>query len=229
MSWLASLAIAVLTGAAGGWTGGFVMTLWARWHRHSSMEGGTAFAVLAMTALGAGIGFAVGLVLSRFVPQGAAHAFWKGLGLSLGAVVLVAVVIAIIGRATADVPPEIDGRRLVLELELRLPSTCVGDSEDERDTRLALGADARRTYAIGKRGTVTLEPADDGVLVSGTVPLDSRRTPRLVALQLRGGERMQFELPIRARPGRDALEWSAWEPLEGTPTATRRFRVQLAD
>ena len=79
MTWLASIAVAILSGLLTMVAAGFVATLAVDWHRISSFEGNSGYFVVGLGLVGLVGGLLVGFVVSRYLGPG----FFKALGLSL--------------------------------------------------------------------------------------------------------------------------------------------------
>lgn len=239
MTWLTSIIAALLSGIAGLFLAGFIANACTSWYHISSREGQSGYYVIFM-ALAGGIGaFILSLITARIVAAKFGSGFGKELGAALAVILIVAVLWALLARTFADVPPEIDGRDLVLEVEFRFPNTFQGKqpptAEGEWEFLLnSLSGQTRRTY---QHGTVLSEAArTEGSqwIVPATVSLFTERGRRSVSLMPKDAkESFGFLLPIPRRPGKELLEWSAWLPrqqVDGKPwpadKMSCRFRLQ---
>jgi hypothetical protein len=122
MSWIAPVFIAVLTGTLALFVAGFIGSLSVRWYHVSNFEGGAGYATVAIAIFGGMAAFLLGLGISRFTGGPSALGFFKGLGWSWSAVLIIAAVSTAISFLLADIPPKIDGKYLDLEVEIKLPA-----------------------------------------------------------------------------------------------------------
>jgi len=118
VSWPGSIAIALLTGVVGVLAAGYVANLAVSWYRVSSFEGGAGYMVVGLALVGGVAGVVVGLVASRTVGSG----FLKALGAAEGSILALVAVVGLTARTRADVPPEIDGKELLLVVEVQWPA-----------------------------------------------------------------------------------------------------------
>ena len=97
MTWLATLATAVLGAVLGG-AGTFGLAfLWVNWYRISAFEGGSGYFVVIMSLLGTVAGFVVGAITSRVVVAMKPDGAWFWLGLLYATGVIVALQVAAMG------------------------------------------------------------------------------------------------------------------------------------
>ena len=122
LSWFSSLAIALLTGLVALLAGGVVADWCVGWYQISSVEGASGYFVILVALLSGGAGTIVGLLIARAVAGVPAMNALKAAGLAVAAVLFVAGGVAGAARLLADVPPELDGERLYLLVELRWPA-----------------------------------------------------------------------------------------------------------
>ncbi|MBK8001870.1 MAG: hypothetical protein IPK15_25005 [Verrucomicrobia bacterium] len=239
MTWLSSLSAALLSGVAGLFLAGFIANACVSWYHVSSREGASGFYVIFMSIGGGIAGLIIGLIAARIAVAQLGAGFGKELGAALNVVLLIGGISALLARVFADVPPEIDGRDLILEVEFRFPNTHRGDkpptAEGEWDysfASLSGNTCRKRDY-----GTILTEAArfENGQwIVPTTVSLFTERGDRSVSIAPRNAkESFGFLLPIPRRPGKELLEWSAWFPLQqadGKPWPTDkmscRYRLQ---
>jgi hypothetical protein len=121
MSWIASVFSALLTGVVGFFVAGAVAVLCVGWYRISGFEGGAGYFVVLTAILGGIVSFFLGLIVTRLVGSGSGLAFLKGTAIAWGIVLGIGGVAALISFLLGDVPPKIDGRKLRVEVEIRLP------------------------------------------------------------------------------------------------------------
>lgn len=228
-----SLPVAVL-GLLGG---GFIGSLCVRWYRISSFEGGSGYFVIGIALLGAIVGLITGLVTAGVLHPQNGSGYMKTFGASVGVLAGLALIITGLCWSLADIPPEIDGRPLTLELEVRLPvavkdSPAAGAGESSVTLRSVVNHVGR-----GQQDG-TLRPKDARLengrwIVPGEVEVFTMRGVRSLDIKLNGEEIQGFIVPLPARPGREFLEWSDWGPRPPVPQPpwpdtkpSYRFRVQ---
>src|SRR5262245_16207334 len=159
MSWPLSIVVALLSGALGLLAGGLVMIGCVRWYRISSFEGASGYAVGAVALLGGLLGVILGLVTSRMLTGEGLPGFLKGVGVSGGLVLAIAALSAGIAWSLADVPPTIDGKELLLDVEIKLPvDVTQSPAQGQGESSLALGSVVNHTQRASERGE--LRPAD---------------------------------------------------------------------
>jgi hypothetical protein len=235
MGWLASIVIALLSGVFALFGGGTVASLAVDWYNISSFEGGSGYFVIGMALLGLLAGSVIGLVVSRVVAARPQPSFLKGLGASCGAIALVLALIAGGSRLLADVPPEIDGETLFLQVELRWPQDGLPAPGSLPGVGyLRLGASSGSVVRKQEDGPLFTE---DAVLVDGrwTVPgfvwIFTGRGQRLLQAGVGEKDLGGFLVPLPAHPGSAEQQWSDWLPhaASGQPPLpdqlTYRFRV----
>src|SRR5262249_22899118 len=122
MSLIASMFVALLSGTFGLFAGGVLGVACVGWYHISGFEGKSGYFMGCIALLGAVAGAIIGFATARLMATGGAGAFFKGLGLSWGIVVVVAGLVALTCFLLADVPPRIGGQALELEVEIRLPA-----------------------------------------------------------------------------------------------------------
>lgn len=216
MSWLLSLAIAVITGLVGMLLGGFVANLAVSWHRISSFEGGSGYFVIGMALLGLIGGAIVGLVTARMMAP-TSPAFVKVLGTAVGIVVVLIGGIGGVSRAVADVEPTIDGDGLYLVVELRWPakeSRAPRDFPGEGFARLDAGSSGTIRSGRGD-GILFVEDAhqvDGRWVVPGVANIWTARGQRVLSVGIGDSTLAGFLVPLPSHPGPKEEEWSDWLP-----------------
>jgi hypothetical protein len=234
MSWLYTVLSSVLAGVLGLLAAGFIANKCVSWYSISSREGQSGYFVI-ITALAGGIGsFLLGLIASRV-----AAAIWPQTWPAFVAPPALVCVLALLAlwtsRARADIPPEIDGKPLELEIELRSPPASVAPMPATADSfeLVSLPSYSRtaRARQEGKIVWTSLRRQEDRWFMTCTADLFTSRGKRIVLVNL-GGMSQGFEVPVGANPSRSALAWSDWLPRprpDGKPavnTLTYRFRVR---
>lgn len=239
MTWLTSIIAALLSGLAGLFLAGLIANACSSWYSISSREGQSGYYVIFM-ALAGGIGaFILSLITARVVAAKFGPGFGKEFGAALAVILVIAGLWALLARMFADVPPEIDGRDLVLEVDFRFPNTFRGQqpptAEGEWEFLLnSLSGQIRRTHKHGKILSETARMEGGQWIVPATVSLFTERGARSVSLAPKDAkESFGFLLPIPSRPGKALLEWSVWLPrqqADGKPwpadKISCRFRLQ---
>ncbi len=105
MTWLATLATAVLGAVLGG-AGTFGLAfLWVEWYRIPAREGQSGYFIVFMTLLGIVLGFVVGAITSRVVVAVKPDGAWFVLGLLYAAGVAIALLVATMAVSWAMAPP----------------------------------------------------------------------------------------------------------------------------
>jgi hypothetical protein len=237
MSWPLSFVIAVLDGVLGCLGAGLVAALCVDWYRITSREGAAGYFVIAMGFLGGVAGFLIGMVVSRIVAAGVAPGFLKGLGLSAGIIVGLLLIATLISWALGDIPPKIDGQRLYLAVEIRLPVGEGSPVETKGDSSLTLGSinswsHVQRASQQGVLDVAHARLENGRWIVLGSVFLFTSRGVRSLAVTIGGKERGGFIVPL-GRPGPSDEQWSEWLPKSvpgGAPwpdtEISYRYRVE---
>lgn len=238
MNWLLAFVIAFLTGVLGLFGVGLLGNQNVRWYRISSMEGGSGYYVIGLALAGAVAGFIVGLVVARFVGRDLeGFHFLRGLGASLGTMLLLIGITTFLCWQFAHIPPTLDGRELMIEAEFRLP---VGDEKlpDASPGKssfflFSLGGHKRLGSSTGELDFAHARRENGRWIVPGKVFLFTGRGLRVLEPGFAGKEVPGFGLSMPSRPGRKFLEWSDWLPRmksakEPWPDSevSYRFRVQ---
>jgi len=239
LSWPLSIVSAFLTGIVGLLAAGFVAAACVDWYGVSSREGESGYFVIGMAFLGLIAGFVVGLIAARVVAGGADPGFLKALGRSVAVVAVCTVVGGAAARLLADIPPEIDGEALMLEVEVRWPEDQVERPvAGAREGSLELHSVPfySNTVRASDYGPLWMEDAhrvDGRWVVPGAVSVFTSRGKRVLVVSTGDDDEANegFQVPLPARPGQRYLEWSDWLPRTRPGTAphnrlTYRFRVQ---
>jgi hypothetical protein len=215
MSWLLSIAVALLTGVAGLVAAGFVAERYAAWHHVSSFEGASGYLVVGVALLGGLGGVVLGLVVARIVAGTPRAGFLRALGASLG--VTAAIALASLGLAwlRGDQAPTLDGDELALLVELRMPdgwAPAPGFTEGRGGTWLS---SLRAGGTLGHTGYGELLWDDIGVrdgrwVIPTRTRVFTTTGRRLLRVNLGDSARVDVVVPLPGRPGRDLLAWSDW-------------------
>jgi hypothetical protein len=231
MSWPATFGVALLAGAVGMVTAGFIANQAVTWYRISSFEGYSGYFVVFMGLCGLVAGFVIGVVAARMVTGG----FLAALAAALGIVLGIALLVGGPARLFADVPPRIGGDTLLLALEYRWPAAQVAaPSAGEHEPHVRLGSVNGSIERKGAVGPLWLEDSrfEDGRWVSpAAVAVFTERGKRVVAFIVDDSIIAGALVPLPRRPRRKHLEWSDWRPAHSPDTpdgASYRFRVHRA-
>ncbi|AMY10885.1 hypothetical protein LuPra_04128 [Luteitalea pratensis] len=234
VSWFTSLAIALLTGLVALLAGGVVADLCVGWYRISSFEGASGYFVILVALLSGGAGAVVGLLIARAVAAVPAMNALKTAGLAVVAVLLVAGGVAGAARLLADVPPELDGERLFLLVELRWPGSARPPGLDQGPGIVRLGTLSGSTMRREEAGPLFLEDArqEQGHwTVPGVVEIFTTRGTPVLNVFVGDTRVASLRPPLRRYPQREDLAWSEWQqalPLgqgPGVAPVSYRFRV----
>ncbi|HEX5011068.1 MAG TPA: hypothetical protein VFY71_11775 [Planctomycetota bacterium] len=221
MSWPLSIVIALLSGALGLLASGFVMAGCVSWYRISSFEGKSGYAMGAVALLGGLLGTILGLVTSRLLTGEGLPGFLKGVGVAWGLELAIAATAAAIAWSLADIPPRIDGKELMLEVEVKLPvDVTQSPAQGQGESSLSLGSVVNHRQRASERGE--LRPADARLdcgrwVVPGSVHVFTMRGLRSLDIQLNGEPSFGFIIDLPARPGREFVAWSEWAPRPPAP------------
>jgi len=234
MTWLASLAIALLTGLVSLFAGGVVAEWCVGWYRISSFEGGSGYFVVFMALLSGVAGTIVGLLIARAVAAVPGVNAFKAAGLAVATVLGVAAGVGGAARLLADVPPELDGERLYLLVELRWPAGQPPPSRDAGAGVVRLGTLSGSTLRREEDGPLFLDDArieQRQWIAPGAVEIFTTRGTPVVNAFVEGTRIASFLPPLRRRPTRGDLEWSEWlpatsaQPGEPNGPVSYRFRI----
>jgi hypothetical protein len=213
LSWILSILVGLITAVAGCLGGGFLASLGAGWHRMSNREGGVGFFILFMGLLGAIAGFVLGVVCSRIVAGRPFPTFAGALVLSIGVAAGILVLVAGLAWFTAEFPPKIDGRELIVETEVRLPAgfelpfgkervggwyvSITADGGKRRQT--SEGLDQKGARQVGGRWIVTAR-----------VPLETTDPGKSLGVSLGDKPTQYFRLDLPGHPTIADMAWSPW-------------------
>ena len=237
MSWSASMVVGLLSGALALVCAGFVANACVSWYRVSSFEGASGYFVIGIALVGGLAGLLLGIVTSRLVAASAAPGFLRSLGVSCAAVVAVAGAAGGLAWLLADIPPEVDGRELQLEVEVRLPAgETTAPAQLAGDAYISLAAASGGTVRASRRGELAVAEAriEGGRwIVPGSVTVFTTRGQRVLDVVLGSETRAGFLVPLPGRPGTRFAQWSDWlpHPPAGSPPwpdskCSYRFRVR---
>lgn len=232
MPWIVYTLITLWSALLGAGLGVLTGALCVDWYRISSFEGQSGFFVVGIGLAGGVIGLVVGLVCVLLV-AGSGGGYGRAALIASAAVLGLAAAIVLLCRLLADVPPQLDGRPLTLEVELRLPLDQALPAEDV--VRLELHSVSGRRSRAQQQGSFDLGAAytvGERWVIPGAVFLYTGRGDRALVYTLNRQAMESFRVPLPARPGPAYLEWSDWlpKPPAGMPPwpddkISYRFRV----
>lgn len=237
MHWIIYFLISLPVAVLGLLAGGFISNACVGWYHVSSREGGSGYFVIFMALVGAIVGLITGLVTAGVLSPQSGVGYLKTFGMSVGVLATMAAVITGLCWGLADIPPTIDGRPLMLQVELMLPvDVKESPAKDPGESSLHLWSvvgHRGRTSAGGVLKPVEARQENGRWVVPGEVEVFTMRGLRSLDFKLNGKDVMGFLVPLPARPGTKYLEWSDWgpRPPAGYPAwpdtkPSYRFRVQ---
>jgi len=238
MRFLRVVSIGFLSAIAGCVLAFFVTDYLTQLAHMSNMEGGRGmFIVFVCGPLGILAGLIVGIVVSILVRRSGAAGFFSALGLSILTLAILAGLTAGIPYLFSDKPPRIDGKRLVLEFELRIPPQVpIPNSGHGDDVRVILYSGSQDfTWAAVDLNAMKRTP--EGTIIPGQAELLTHNPARwlLVALgyDLTAGQHINLKLPGSPDPANE--RWSEWSfptgradltPIPEPERFALRYRVQ---
>jgi hypothetical protein len=240
MSALGTICTAILTAIVAAIVGGLVGVACVEWYHISGFEGGSGYFVAAIGLMSGFAGLIAGVMTARIVGAGTLAGFGKSLGISCGAMLVLAGGAAAVSRLLADVPPRLNGHLLNLAVEVRMP---VGEpdpspaKEKSRD-ELTLGSinpltHVQRASEDGVLRVGEAKKVDGRWVIPGSVLIFTSRGDRAIAIVMDGKSRGGFIVPLPAHPGGQFAQWSEWLPSQRGPgqpwpdnEISYRFRVE---
>lgn len=199
----------------------------------SNFEGGRGMLVFfCFGPLGFVGGFVIGLVVALAKRTAS---YLAAQGMAFGAVVGIACLVSAVAWMLADHPPTIDGKRLALEFELRVPPVLkIADNPDSVRASLYVDNQDNRLAAMEPDRTTR----EGGyTIIRGRVSLLSQSFNRelLASVGNEGGASQFIKLKLSAKPKKEDEKWSEWitaterADLSPVPEAERiamRYRVE---
>jgi hypothetical protein len=242
MRMLRGLFIALVTAFAGCILAFVVGDYLTRLAHVPEMEGQRGMMVFFLCVpLGILAGLVIGITASILVRRQGPTGFLVAQGWSLLVLCGVAGLVGGVPYLLSDKPPKLDGKRLDLEFELRVPATFkIPEQPDESNIRVSLYTDNRQScYAFMELNSITKDA--EHVTIPGHVPLLTHSKSRsLLALIGNEPNTSQF-IELKAlppAPGKQDEAWSDWifatERADLTPVPqperfALRYRVQPID
>ncbi|MSU59900.1 MAG: hypothetical protein EXS35_17325 [Pedosphaera sp.] len=210
MTWLSSFSIAILSGVLGLVCAGGISALCVEWYRVSSFEGKSGYFVVFTAILGGLAAFVIGLTAARWVAGGAAPGFLKGLGVACGVVLGIALVALALCRLFADLAPELDGKPLELEIEVRCPKNFAVPAPDEYGATAEVYLPGGRRLPFDNLRLNEAKTVDEQHIVPATVPLTTSAAKKFLQVRFNAQHNLLFNLPLLSHPQTSDREWSKW-------------------
>lgn len=238
---VAAFFIGLLSAIAGLLLVGWLADQCVRWYSISSFEGGSGYFIVFLALAGAIAGFVIGVVCGWTATRRTGGTFQRGLALALAVDVGLVALATGLAYAAADHPPTIDGRALVVEIELMTPEGAMPTDEDGFRPSMAIMTMSGDTsgYAAVDRGAARADGAR--WIVPAALRLGTSVAQKRVWVSWVADTRLYFPLPIGSRPTDADFVWSDWrrpshlyrggEWFEGDaiPDFRIRTRVQFSE
>jgi hypothetical protein len=219
-SWLATFGIAVISGVAGLVGVGWLANQCVRWYHVSHVEGGAGYFVAELALAGALGGFVIGLVCARRAKRDGDPRFPRGLGLGLTWVLGLVTVATGLAYGLADHPPMIDGKSLVVEVELRTPDEYPLLTESGFTPLVAVLNRGGRSRGSNVAESDAARRDGRRRIVSIVVPLETSSDHKRLWVSWSRGLTMGFSLDVPGQPTGADFTWSGWRrPSDSTRDA----------
>lgn len=221
-SWL----VAVLAGGLGAVAGGVLSRAWLDLTQPNRTDVGAAWLVAIMVVVGGVLGLLIGWLVTRQGELSPARA----LGWSCGPpLVATALALALVWWR-ADGVPTLEGRALVLDIELRAPASLPLGPGPDCGAGLSVGGRVIDYQAVDQDQVVQ---RDGHWRMDARVPLRTVSNAKRLFANVGGAGSLDFALPLRGRPQREDLSWSDWLLPAGATDAgaawQARYRVSFAE
>jgi hypothetical protein len=242
MRLLRAFFVALLTAVVGCVLAFFVGDYLTRLAHVPEMEGQQAMTVLFLCVpLGILAGLIIGIISAILVRRQGLTGFLSAQGWSLLIVCGLAGLLVGVPYALSDKPPRIDGKRLELQFELRVPATFkIPDQPDGYSIQVSLYIDNRQSrFAFIDWSAITRDA--EHIIIPGNVPLltHSKTRSLLGSIGNEPGGSQFIELKIPPAPTKQDETWSEWifatqrgGDLSPVPEPERfavRYRVHTVD
>jgi hypothetical protein len=215
MKWLASIFVGICAAPLAAIIVGTAADSWAGWLRMSSREGAAGYWVVMIALLAALVAFVAGICIARGWLL-ATPGFWSALGATLSLTAAVTLVITSMVWVSADLPPEIDGRRLELEAEVRFPAGTSLDSLKAATPYLSImRVDSRDYSGSGNLQFDSARDIDGQLVIPTSMDLYTRAKRKKLHLGFPDGRNVFFPLGFGSKPEQKDLEWTDWIPAAG--------------
>jgi hypothetical protein len=239
---LRAFLIALFTAFVGCLLAFFVGDYLTRLAHVPEMEGQRGMTVVFLCApLGILAGLIIGIISAILVRRQGLTGFLSAQGWSLLIVCGLAGLLVGVPYALSDKPPRIDGKRLELQFELRVPATFkIPDQPDGYSIQVSLYIDNRQSrFAFIDWSAITRDA--EHIIIPGNVPLltHSKTRSLLASIGNEPGGSQFIELKIPPAPTKQDETWSEWifatqrgGDLSPVPEPERfavRYRVRTVD
>ncbi len=242
MRFLRVCAIGLSTAVVGTFLAIFASEYLTRLYHVSNMEGQRGYAIIFLFApAGFIVGFLIGATAALRTHWFGFVGFIKTQGLSILLTCVLVGIVSGLFYLAADKPPTIDGKQLVLDFELRLPSTIqLPAKPTDANMHASLYANSNYSYTA-EIDLKSITRREGSAIVPGTVMLVSRSANRelLASIENEPGAAQFIDLKnLPAAPRKENETWSDWTlatqraDLIPVPEAERmaiRYRVRPVD
>ena len=215
MGWLATLFVAVVTAAFSALLSGMTASRVVDWYRIAATQG-SAYFVIYTTLGGALLGLLLGAAVARLLFRSTGAPLGWAVATALTITLVLAVIVASTSRWLADVPPTLNGEKLMLLVEMRWPQGAESPpTTDGALGALELGALAAGRLRTSKQGPLWTQDAhlqDGHWTVPGAVEVFTNRGTRVLSITTTTGRTSTVTLPMQGSPQPSHLDWSAWLP-----------------
>jgi len=230
--------VALLTALVGCVLAFFVGDYLTRLAHVPEMEGQRGMTIIFLCVpVGILAGLLIGIISSILVRRRGLAGFAIAQGWSLLVICGVAGLLVGVPYVLSDKPPRLNGKELLLEFELRVPSQfAIPDTPSGDTIHVSLYSGNRETTCAFVDWSL-IKRATDGATIPGHVQLLTHNPARslfaVVGSDPMAGQFIELKLPASPRP--EDEQWSSWVAasqranLESVPEADRfsaRYRVQ---
>ena len=211
------LAVAFITAIVGGVLGIVCGDPITRWFHVSEMEGGRGMMVIFLCApLGAILASIIGLIVGIVVKRPGWSGYFRAQGLSILSVAAIAGIFTGIIYLGIDKPPKIDGKKLALDFELRVPASVkIPNEADGYAVRVNLYENDRQNR-YGFVDWDSIVRGQDQITIPGHVDLMTHSSNRSLLASV-GNEPTAsqfFDVKIPSVPRKQDENWSDWITAE---------------
>jgi hypothetical protein len=228
--------VGVISAIAGLLLVGWLADRCVDWYNISSFEGGSGYFVVFL-ALGGGIaGFFIGVIGSWWATS-RGGTFLRSLGVALGIDVGLVAIATLLAWGLADHPPMIDGRPLVVEVEILTPEGLAAPDADGFSASVAVMTMDGDTGGYGSLDKDRARPEGTRWIHSASIPLQTSVPRKQIWVSWATSEALYFPLPLPSRPSEADFAWSDWrgpsnlyrdgEWLEGDALPDFRIRTRV--
>jgi len=235
------LAVAFITAIVGGILGIVCGDPITRWFHVSEMEGGRGMMVVFLCApLGALLASIIGLLVGIVIKRPGWSGYFRAQGLSILIVAAIAGIFTGIIYVGIDKPPKIDGRKLTLDFELRVPSSVkIPDEPNGYDIRANLDESSSQNR-YGFIDWKSIVRGQDQITIAGHADLMTHSSNRSLLASV-GNEPtapQMFDVKIPPVPSKQDENWSDWmtaekradlTPIPESERFSLRYRVRELD